>query len=83
MLQPRIISIEPLPDMRLLISYETGEKKIFDVTPYATGSWYGALKDRSYFSSVRILPDGTGIEWPDGQDIAPHELYDLGVTYQE
>ena len=57
----------------------TGESKIFDVVPYATGGWFGELKDPVYFAKVRLLPDGSGIEWPDGQDIAPHELYELGV----
>lgn len=78
MLQPKILKVEALPDLHLIIHYETGEKKIFDVGPYATGSWYSELKDPSYFVSVRIISNGSGIEWPDGQDISPHELYDLG-----
>ena len=82
MLQPRLLRVEALPDMKLLLLYETGEKKVFDVSPYADGEWYGQLRDKSYFSSVRILPDGTGIEWPDGQDMAPHELYDLSVPVE-
>ena len=56
------------------------EVKQFDVTPYAEGSWYGELKDAAYFRSVKLLPDGTGIEWSNGQDIAPHELYELSVA---
>ena len=77
MLQPRLVSVDALPKSKLKLCYETGEKKIFDVTPYITGSWYGNLKDEDYFRTVRMLPGGTGIEWPDGQDIAPHELYEL------
>lgn len=78
MLQPRLTAVKPLPDMHLQLSYETGETKIFDVSPYAEGSWFGMLKENSYFQTVRLLPDGKGIEWEDGQDIAPHELYELG-----
>ncbi len=80
MLQPRLTKVEPLPDMQLMLYYETGEVKQFDVTPYAEGSWYGELKDAAYFRSVKLLPDGTGIEWSNGQDIAPHELYELSVA---
>lgn len=76
MLQPRLIAIQPVHPLMLRLEYETGEVKIFDVAPYATGSWYGQLMDQSYFSAVRLLPDGVGIEWPEGQDIAPHELYE-------
>ena len=77
MLQPNLVKVLPLDHMRLMLYYQTGEVKQFDVTPYANGSWYGELKDKSYFQMVRLLPGGTGIEWPHGQDIAPHELYDL------
>ena len=80
MLQPNLVSVKALPDMMLALTYETGERKLFHVAPYATGSWYGELKDRAYFQSVRLLPGGTGIEWPDGQDISPHELYECSVA---
>jgi len=79
MLQPRLTSVKALPNMILALTYETGEHKLFDVTPYADGSWYGQLKDKSYFQTVRMLPDGTGIEWNDGQDISPHELYECSI----
>lgn len=80
MLQPRLEKVEPIAPLKLRLSYETGEIKIFDVAPYATGTWFGELKDDAYFKSVRVLPGGTGIEWRNGQDIAPHELYDRSVV---
>ena len=82
MLQPKLTKVEPLDHMRLRLSYETGEIEIFDVAPYAEGTWFGALRDAAYFRSVHLLPDGIGIEWAEGQDIAPHELYDLGMPAQ-
>ena len=79
MTQPRLVSVKPLPDAKLQLCYETGERKIFDVTPYIVGSWFGNLRNEEYFRTVHLLADGTGIEWQDGQDIAPHELYELSV----
>ena len=79
MLQPRILDVKPLDAYKLKLRYETGEVKLFDVMPYISGDWFGQLGDPKYFRSVRILSDGTGIEWGAGQDIAPHELYDLSV----
>ena len=79
MLQPKIVGLEPLADYKLQLCYETGEEKIFDVSPYIQGDWYKRLKDVEYFKTVRILPEGTGIEWADGQDIAPHELYETSI----
>ena len=80
MLQPKLIRVEPLDALKLRLEYETGEIKVFDAAPYATGMWFGELKDRAYFRTVRVLPDGTGIEWRHGQDIAPHELYECSVA---
>lgn len=76
MLTPKLTAVEPLLPFQLRLHYETGEIKLFDVLPYATGAWYGKLRDADYFSAVRLLPDGSGITWPEGQDIAPHELYE-------
>lgn len=80
MLQPRLTKVEAMSNLKLRLFYETGEVKIFDVTPYTTGTWYGQLKDERYFNSVQLLPGGIGIEWPEGQDIAPHELYENSIS---
>lgn len=80
MLQPRLSSVEPLSSMRLRLRYETGEEKLFDASPYAEGAWFGELKNEAYFRSVHLLPDGIGIEWANGQDIAPHELYENSIS---
>ena len=80
MLQPKIADIEALPDYKLKLFYVNGEKKLFDVQPYICGDWFGQLLDVSYFKTVHVLTDGSGIEWADGQEIAPHELYDLGMN---
>ena len=75
-MQPRLVNVEPVGHLKLKLTYETGEVKLFDVSPYANGSWFGELREDAYFRTVRILPGGTGIEWNNGQDIAPHELYE-------
>jgi hypothetical protein len=80
MLQPKLTTVEALPENKLLLIYETGERKIFDASAYIRGSWFGMLGNPEYFRTVRVLPDGSGIEWAEGQDIAPHELYDLSVS---
>lgn len=79
MLQPKLISVKPLDHLRLRLEYETGEVKLFDVSPYAVGPWFGELKEERYFRTVRLLPGGSGIEWGNGQDIAPHELYEESI----
>lgn len=79
MLQPKLTEVIPLENHRLKLTYETGEVKLFDVTPYIKGSWFGELMDKDYFCTVHLLPGGIGIEWGNGQDIAPHELYECST----
>ena len=77
MLQPKVTAVKPLPDYKLLLNFETGETKIFDVAPSLHGDWYGKLRDAAVFHTVHIT--GHTVAWADGQDIAPHELYDDSV----
>lgn len=78
---PKLTEVKPLENYRLFLLYDNGEQRIFDVTPYITGSWYGQLKNPDFFRSVHI--SGRTVEWADGQDIAPHELYELSVSPNE
>ncbi|MDR2049634.1 MAG: DUF2442 domain-containing protein, partial [Treponema sp.] len=75
-----LLNVEPDGNYKLKLFYENGERKIFDVSPYISGDWYGQLQDEKYFRTVHLVAGGAGIEWADGQDIAPHELYELGVA---
>ena len=75
---PNVLKVIPQADYSVVVTFETGETKRFDVKPYITGEWYGKLRDIDIFNTVR--PCGSTIEWTDGQDIAPHELYELSVV---
>jgi hypothetical protein len=80
---PKIISVEAIKDYKIKLNYETGEIKLFNVLPYISGTWYRELNNYNYFKTVHIISNGKGIEWEHGQDIAPHELYDMGVSINE
>ena len=76
---PKLNRVEVVEPYFLRLYYETGEIKLFDVFPYISGSWYGELREWSYFQTVKLASDRNGIEWSHGQDIAPHELYENGI----
>jgi len=80
MLQPKITEVNPLVDYKVMLVFDTGERKIFDVFPYISGEWFGKLMDINFFNTVRV--SGNTIEWAGGQDIAPHELYDDSIPVQ-
>ena len=79
MAKKKILNVIPLENSKLLLEYENDGFRLFDVTPYISGDWYGQLNDCKYFSTVH--PCGNTVEWADGQDIAPHELWDNSVPY--
>ena len=77
-IRPRAISVTPLENYRLLLTFDNHERKIFDVTPYIRGNWYGELQNPEIFKSVRIA--GLSVEWPNGQDICPDCLYNDSIS---
>ena len=77
-IRPRAIAVTPLENYQLLLTFDNHERKIFDVTPYIHGNWYGELQNPDIFKSVRIA--GLSVEWPNGQDICPDCLYNDSVS---
>ena len=73
MLYPIPVAVKPIEDYQLLVTFKTGEKRIYDAKPLIKGDWFGQLKDISKFNSAKIVSNTE--EWADGQDIAPDELY--------
>ena len=78
MLRPTAVSVTPQNDYIIIVKFDNGEEKKFDVKPYIKGEWYGQLRDAAYFKAVRT--DGYTVTWPDGQDICPDELYTLSYV---
>ena len=77
-MRPRAISVKPLNDYKLLVTFSNNEIKIFDVKPYLEYKQFSNLKNISIFNTVKI--SGLSIEWIDGTDICPDELYNNSVT---
>ena len=78
MLRPTATEVTPEANYILKIVFDNGEVKRFDVMPYINGEWYGRLADVPYFNSVST--DGFTVCWPEGQDLCPDEIYELGVN---
>jgi hypothetical protein len=65
--------VEPLEDYRLLLTFDNGERRVFDVTPYLDSKLFAPLRNPALFKTVRLNP--ITIEWIGNIDIAPEELY--------
>lgn len=80
MIRPTAKNVSATDDYKIIIEFDSGERKIFDVTPYITGEWYKELADMNYFKSV--FANGFTVEWPHGQDLCPDEIYYNSKTIQ-
>jgi len=69
-----VIEVEPLEDYQLLLTFENGEKRIFDMKPYLDKGIFQELKDKKKFKTVRVSFDS--IEWANQADIDPEILYE-------
>ena len=67
------VEVKPLEKYRLLITFDNKEKRIFDVAPYLSDSFFTPLRNPVIFQTVKINP--LTVEWAGGIDICPDELY--------
>jgi len=73
--------VKPLEGYKLLIKFENGEERIFDVSPYLNIGKFAELRTLSLFNSVVVKFDS--IEWANHLDIDPEVLYEKSVKIEE
>jgi hypothetical protein len=68
-----IIQVKPQDDYLLLLTFENGEERQFDMKPYLEIGIFKELKDPSLFKTVKTSFDS--IEWANEADFDPEVLY--------
>lgn len=71
-------NVKPLKEYKLLLTFEHGTKKIFDMKPYLKYPMYKPLADVSVFNAV--CTNGQTVVWNDDIDIAPETLFEKSVS---
>ena len=78
----KVQSVKALPDYCLLLTFSTGEKRIFDAYGLLKYSVYKPLIDKDLFNNAYI--EGDTVVWCNGTiDIAPETLYYDSFRYEE
>ena len=73
-MRPKAIDVNVLKDFELELLFDNGEKRIFDVKPYFKFKVFKELQENiDLFKTVKV--SGLSIEWKNGADICPDELY--------
>jgi hypothetical protein len=68
-----IRNVKPQDNYLLLLTFENGEKRQFDMKPYLEVGIFKELKDLNLFKTVKTSFDS--IEWANEADFDPEILY--------
>ena len=68
-----IKDVKPVKDYSLILTFENGEKRKFDMKPYLEIGIFKELKDITKFNTVHLSFDT--IEWDNEADLDPEDLY--------
>ncbi|HEX6750512.1 MAG TPA: DUF2442 domain-containing protein [Longimicrobium sp.] len=72
-----------LGEYRLLLEFDDGSVKEVDLSGELYGEVFEPLRDHSFFAQVTVNPETRTIEWPNGADLAPEYLYEIGTAVQQ
>jgi hypothetical protein len=73
-------SVKTLPDFNLLILFQTGEKRIYDISPLLEKhvAFQSFRLTHGLFEQAKVAGGGYGVYWNDDIDIGCNELYANG-----
>jgi len=72
-----IKDVKPQDNYLLLLTFENGEKRQFDMKPYLNLGIFQELKDFKLFKTVKTSFDS--IEWDNEADFDPEVLYQKSI----
>ncbi|MFO7447304.1 MAG: DUF2442 domain-containing protein [Ignavibacteriaceae bacterium] len=67
-----------LGDYRIYCLFSNGEGKIIDLENKLSGEVFEPLKNKNLFMQFKVDSLLKTLVWPNGADIAPYSLYEIG-----
>ncbi len=68
-----VTKVEPTDDFQLMLEFDGGEMRLFDVKPIFSYGRFAELQDQKAFRRVHTSFDT--VEWDNGLDLDPEYLY--------
>lgn len=75
--EKRILDFSITENGELIMDWNDGMRRVFDPKPYLKGAFMEALLDPEYLSKAYLQGHGSNIAWPNDQDFAPEDLYEI------
>ena len=70
---PKLKEVKALEDYKVLLTFQNGEQKIYDMKKLLKYDFYKNIRDKEKFQKVRVA-DGITIEWEDGEQLKKQDL---------
>ena len=80
-MNPYVKSAQPRDNYCLLLTFENGEKRVFDVKPYFDKPVFAGLKNIALFKTARVVSGS--VEWQGEIDLSYDTLYLESRTIKE
>lgn len=75
---PKVKSVQPQPDKRLLVTFDNGTRKVYDCNRLLRSGPFAPLEEEWLFRTVRTDAGGYGITWTEELDLSEAELWENG-----
>ena len=72
-----ITAVAPMNNYILLLTFENGEQRYFDMKPYLHRGVFKELSDTAMFNTAHVSFDT--VAWKNEVDLAPEVLYEKSV----
>ena len=75
----KIISAQALDNYNLIVEFDNGYKKKYDITSLLDREMFSPLKNPGFFKNVRVETGGYAIMWNENIDLSEYELWVHGT----
>ena len=72
--------VEPTAEFTLILTFENGEKRVFDMKPYLNTGIFSELQNLDLFNTAHI--SFNTVSWDNDADFDPEALYEGGLPLQ-
>ena len=78
----QVVAVKPLDDWMLLLTFASGERRLYDASKLLSLPAFAPLKEETVFKNARV--DHGVVTWADGEiDLAPETMYAESYAYDE
>ena len=75
------MNVEYIGEYKLLVTFDNMEKRIFDAGEILSCKGFISLRNKGIFKNARVKHNT--LEWPNGKDMCPDDLYGLSKPFHD